>query len=106
MHVRREYHEKKGAKITRERGVDELIQIPGHNDERRAAMEVVARFGAPAYLRRAKRIETVFSDLLDTLRPQRKEWLAGVRVQLILLLEVAGSLDGLRQILGDNQLVM
>jgi len=82
--------------------VEEIVPVPSRNDERRAAMDVVARFGAPAYLRRAKRVETVFTDLIDRLRVQRDDWLRGVRLQLGLLLSTAGTLEALRGQLPDD----
>jgi hypothetical protein len=83
--------------------VEDLVPIPSHNDERRSAMAIVARFGAPAYMRRAKRVETVFSDLIDRLRVRRDELLEGVRLHLRLLLDVAGSLDAVRPHITDEE---
>jgi hypothetical protein len=83
--------------------VEELVPIPGHDDERRSAMLVVAQFGAPAYMRRAKRVETAFSDLIARLRVRREELLGGVRQRLRLLLDVAGSLEAVRPILSEHQ---
>jgi len=83
--------------------VEELVPIPSHNDERRSAMAVVAQFGAPAYMRRAKRVESVFEDLIDRLRVRRDELLGGVRLHLRLLLDVAGSLDAVRPFVSNER---
>jgi hypothetical protein len=81
----------------------EIVPIPSHNDERRSAMAIVAQFGAPAYMRRAKRVETAFTDLIDRLRVRRGELLEGVRIHLRLLLDAAGSLDAVRPFVSDVQ---
>jgi hypothetical protein len=83
--------------------VEEIVPIPSHDDERRKAMDVVARFGPPAYLRRAKRVEEAFDALLAQLRGQRDQWLDGVRLHLSLLLDLAGSFDALRPCLAEEQ---
>jgi hypothetical protein len=83
--------------------VEELVPIPSHNDERRSAMAIVAQFGAPAYMRRANRVETVFEGLIGRLRVCRDELLGGVRLHLRLLLEVAGSLDAVRPFVSNEQ---
>jgi hypothetical protein len=84
--------------------VDELVPIPSHNDERRAAMDVIARFGVPAYLRRARRVEDSWAELLDRLRIDRRTLLAGVRLHLRLLLDAAGHLDALRPVVTDERI--
>lgn len=84
--------------------MEELVPIPSHNDERRSAMAIVAHFGAPAYMRRANRVEAVFEALIDRLRVRREDLLGGVRLHLLSLLEVAGSLAAVRPFLSDEQL--
>jgi hypothetical protein len=81
----------------------DIVPIPGHNDERRSAMAVVAQFGAPAYMRRANRVEAVFENLIDRLRLRREELLGGVRLHLLSLLEVAGSLAAVRPFFSNGQ---
>jgi len=81
----------------------EIVPLPSHADERRAAMEVVARLGAPAFLRPAKRVETAFTDLIDRMRIRRDELLKGVRLHLRLLLDVASSLNVVRAHFTDEQ---
>lgn len=80
----------------------DIVPIPGHDDERRSAMFVVAQFDAPAYMRRAKRVESAFTDLIDRLRIRRDELLKGVRLHLRLLLDLAGSVDAVRPNLSDE----
>jgi hypothetical protein len=86
-------------------GVKELVPIPSHNDERRSAMAIVAQFGAPAYMRRANRVEAGFAGLIDRLRVRRDELLGGVRIHLRLLLDLAGSLDAVRSSLREEEFV-
>jgi hypothetical protein len=82
--------------------VEEIVPIPSHDDERRKALDVLARFGPPAYLRRAKRVEEAIEALLAQLRGQRDQWLDGVRLHLSLLLDLAGSFDALRFCLDED----
>jgi hypothetical protein len=83
--------------------VEEPVPIPSHDDERQSALTIVAQFGAPAFMRRANRVESVVSDLIDRLRVRRNEQLQGVRLHLRMLLEAAGSLDAARAFLSDEQ---
>lgn len=66
-------------------------------------MAIVAQFGAPAYMRRANRVETAFTDFIDRLRARRDELLGGVRLHLRFLMDVAGSLDAVRPFVSDEQ---
>jgi hypothetical protein len=81
----------------------EELTLPGFDDERRRALEIVARFDAPAYIRRARRVEAAYEGLLAQLRARRDQLLQGVRLQLRLLLDTAGRLDALRPVLTDGQ---
>ena len=77
-------------------------QAPSDRDDHPIEMnEIVARFGAPAYVRRARRMEEAFTQLLAACRRQRAEWLPIVRLRVGLLRALAGSWDQLRPLLAD-----
>jgi hypothetical protein len=80
------------------------IYIPSRDDGRQAFNEVLAHFDGPAYLRRARRVQGAYDQLLDECRRQREEWLALVRVRLGTLRALAGSWQALAPHLpGDEQ---
>jgi hypothetical protein len=68
-------------------------------------MMVAAHYDAPAYIRRARRVEQAYDDLVERCRKQRREWLAGVRLHLGALKAGAGTWDALRPILADDEQV-
>src|SRR5206468_8357600 len=68
-------------------------------------MMVAAQYDAPAYVRRARGVETAYEDLLARCRRQRKEWLFGVRLHLGALRAGAGDWAALRPILADDRQV-
>ena len=66
-------------------------------------MMVAAQYDAPAYVRRAKAVETAYEELLDRCGRLRAAWLAGVRLHLGSLRGGAGSWAALRPILADDE---
>jgi hypothetical protein len=52
-------------------------------------------YDAPAYVRRARRVEQALEDLLDRCRVQRKQWLGMVRLRLGTLRALAGDWNAL-----------
>src|SRR5438045_1758062 len=61
-------------------------------DDNQLLLQLVAQYGAPAYIRRARNVEAAYDLLLERCRRQRAEWLAGVRLHL----------GGLRGLAGDD----
>jgi hypothetical protein len=81
------------------------IPIPSREDGRQAFNEALARYDGPAYLRRARRVQTSYDELLDRCRRQREEWLGMVRVRLGHLRALAGSWEVLAPCLADERQV-
>jgi hypothetical protein len=82
--------------------VDERIDLR-YDPELRIRMQVAAQYDAPAYVRRARRVEDASEELLDRCRRQRVELLEGVRLHLGALR--AGSWDAVRPFLADAEQV-
>jgi|HubBroStandDraft_6_1064221.scaffolds.fasta_scaffold873230_1 hypothetical protein len=78
------------------------LQSTAGAEERRLANYLLGRFGAPAYARRARRVEDAYADLLAACRRQRYEWLEPVRWLLGELRDAAGSWMALRPVLADD----
>ncbi len=77
------------------------VHIPSRED-RQAFNEALARYDGPAFLRRARRVQAAYDQLLDECRRQREEWLALVRIRLGTLRALAGSWDVLIPHLADE----
>jgi hypothetical protein len=77
--------------------------IPSRDDGRQAFNEVLAQYDGPAYLRRARRVQAAYDQLLDLCRRQREEWLVMVRVRLATLRALAGRWDVLAPHLADER---
>src|SRR5438105_14237923 len=73
------------------------------DEELRLRMVIVAQYDAPAYIRRARAVETAYADLLDSCRGQRANWLFGVRLHLGELRAGAGDWPALRPLLADDE---
>ncbi len=78
------------------------IPIPSREDGRQAFNEVLAHYDGPAYMRRARRVQGSYEQLLDQCRRQREEWLPMVRLHLGRLRALAGSWDALTPHLADE----
>jgi hypothetical protein len=78
------------------------IPIPSREDGRQAFNEVLAHYDGPAYLRRARRVQASYDELLGRCRRQREEWLGMVRVRLGNLRALAGSWEVLAPHLADE----
>jgi hypothetical protein len=61
-------------------------------------------FDAPAYVRRGRRVQAEFDELLDRCRRQRHEWLGLVRTRLGLLRALAGEWEALAAHVAEDQL--
>jgi hypothetical protein len=62
----------------------------------------MAQYDAPAYVRRALRVQAAFDALVDRCRQQRDEWLAMVRLRVGMLRALAGTWDALLPLLADG----
>jgi hypothetical protein len=67
--------------------------------------EIVSKFDAPAYVRRARQVEEAFAQLLAAARGRRAEWLTMVRLRLGLLRAHAGAWEALAPLLEDAEQV-
>jgi hypothetical protein len=81
------------------------ISIPSREDGRQAFNEVLAQFDGPAYLRRARRVQGAYDQLLDECRRQREEWLGMVRIHLGTLRALAGTWQAMTPHLADEEQV-
>src|SRR5687768_1151245 len=59
-------------------------------------------YGAPAYVRRARNVETAYDLLLERCRHQREEWLPMVRIRLGTLHALAGGWERLRRFVANE----
>jgi hypothetical protein len=74
-------------------------------DDEREIRELVGRFDAPAYVRRARQVEDAYRQLVEQCRRQRNELLGMVRIRLGQLVAMSGQGEGLRGWLGDDSAV-
>ncbi len=58
--------------------------------------QVTSRFDAPAYVRRARRVQQALDDILGRCRKQRAEWLMMTRLRVGTLRALAGGWESLR----------
>ncbi|HZT81165.1 MAG TPA: hypothetical protein VFA26_13115 [Gemmataceae bacterium] len=77
------------------------FQPLGNPDDGGAREEMMAYYDAPAYVRRARRVEQSLADLLARCQRQREEWVGMVRLRVGLLGALAGDWDRLRPLLAD-----
>jgi hypothetical protein len=63
------------------------------SDDSREIRELMAQFDAPAYVRRARRVEGSYEQLIEQCRRQRQEWLAMVRTRLGQLAALADAVN-------------
>jgi hypothetical protein len=63
-----------------------MISSVTTGDGERLKFQLLAQYGAPAYIRRARQTELAYEDLLDRCRTQRREWQRGIRRVLAALL--------------------
>ena len=78
------------------------IAIPGRDDPGQLFKRVIANFGAPAFIRRALRVQEAFDNLIAQCRKQRHDWLPMVRLRLATLHSLAGDWVELRPVLADE----
>lgn len=63
-----------------------------------------AQYGAPAYIRRARRVEDALEELIARGRHQREPWLLMVRLHLGTLFALAADNNLLQELLDDEQI--
>jgi len=81
----------------------EEIQIPSREDGSHTVKEFMAQFDAPAYVRRARRVDAEWEGLLARCRRQRDEWLELVRTRLAMLHALAGDWGRVLPLLADAE---
>lgn len=74
----------------------------GRDDAQETFKRFASHYDAPAYVRRARRVEEALEGLLARCRAQRDEWLKLVRVRLGLLRMLAGDWQVLGSQLADD----
>jgi hypothetical protein len=82
----------------------EDIPILSREDPRNVVQLFTAHYDAPAYVRRARRVQDAFDQLIARCRQRREEWLELVRLRLGTLKARAGEWSRLRFILDGTQL--
>jgi hypothetical protein len=73
--------------------------ILGHGPEAQIANRLLARYDVPAYVRRARRVQDAFEDLLQICARQRTELAQMVRIDLGILKALAGDWENLGPLL-------
>lgn len=73
------------------------VPVPGVNDDDRLMREVVGFFDAPSFIRRAKRVEESYRQLVEGLARKRREQLEMVRLRLGQLRALAGDWAALQR---------
>jgi hypothetical protein len=76
----------------------------GGDRERREVREMLAQYDAPAYARRARRMELALEHLLDRCRQKRGEWLMMPRLRIGQLAALAGEWSALLPVLDQEQI--
>ena len=73
----------------------------GNTEDRRVVQEIAGRFGPPAFMRRARLVESLWQNLLEIGRTRRLQQLDMVGMRLAQLRDLAGSWEALWPYLGD-----
>ena len=76
--------------------------ILGHNSDR-FFQEVLGRYDAPAYVRRAIRVQQSYENLIDFCTRQREEWLDLVRIRLATLIALVHDWAALESLFADGR---
>jgi hypothetical protein len=79
-------------------------EIPIVGVEGREARELLAYYDVPAYVRRARRVQDLYDELLASCRRQHEQWLEMVRLRLGLLRARAGRWEALVALLPQSQI--
>lgn len=70
--------------------------------DQRMAKEITGRFGGPSFMRRAKQVETAWTDLRERIAKMRLEHLEIVRLRLGQLHALAGGWERLQPLISDH----
>ena len=81
------------------------IPIGSQGDERQLLTRLVAQYGAPAYVRRARQVQDALDDLIEHCGRQRNEKLTMVRSRLAVLFALAGDWVRIRPLVVDDDQV-
>jgi hypothetical protein len=81
--------------------LDDLLFVGPWPD--RQVMQLIASYGAPAFVRRARQVQDAFDAVVARCRRQREKWLPMVRVRLALLHALAGDWTRLSPWLVDEE---
>ena len=71
----------------------EEMPIPSCDHAGRLIGEIAARFGPPAFVRRARQVQDDFDDLVRRCQKQREQWLDQVRIPWQWLLAITDQFD-------------
>ncbi len=77
-----------------------------YDEDRQILNEMIGRYRAPSFIRRAKLVETTWSQLLERAAKARRDRLAFVGLRLGQLRALAGNWDALRALLPDEDDLM
>jgi hypothetical protein len=78
------------------------VSVPGRDDDQRIIGEMIGRYDAPSFIRRAKRVENTYQLMISDLERRRSEMLAFVRLRLGQVRALAGDWDRLTELLTDR----
>jgi hypothetical protein len=81
--------------------VDEVI--PARNDESEIFKRVSSYYDVPAYMRRGRRVQEVYDELLARCRHKRAEFAQIVRIRIGVLQALAGDWQALRSCLANDE---
>lgn len=79
------------------------VSIPSRDDSHNSFKELLAIYGAPAFVRRAREVEEALEQLLQRCQRQREEWLLMVRMYLATLKGLAGDWSALRPFVAADE---
>lgn len=80
---------------------EEELPVLGREHDPRLFQQVVAQYGAPAFIRRARQVEEALEYLLTQCRQVRDRWLVQVRIRLETLRLLAGDWQVLEPLLAN-----
>jgi hypothetical protein len=84
--------------------VDE-VPIAGRDEAENTFKEFLSLYDAPAFVRRARRLELTLEELLDRCRAQRERWLGMVRLRVGIVRALAGNWNLLWPLLASPEQV-
>jgi hypothetical protein len=79
------------------------VLASGSEEGRREVLHVIAQYGGPAYVRRARGVQEALDALLAKCRRQREEWLGMARLRLGTLHALAGGWANLSALLAEGE---